>query len=418
MEFVTNISKDEYEAFVSNSPNGHFMQSYTFGKIRECKGFIPHYVGLKDEGKLICASLLLEKKLFLGYSYFYAPRGYVIDFHNLELVKAFTKSLKTYAKSNKAIFIKIDPALKLHNLDPDGNIIGDENNFDVIDNLKKLGYKHMGFNLGFEKEEPRFTFRINLDRPWDEIYNGMHPTTRKILNKGNQHNLNIYKGDDKDLDAFYFTMLETAKRDRLYQASLDYYRAFYTLFHKDGLSDIYVVKVNIPSLIQTFENKINSVKDEIANLSDEKHKNKGKAQNKISDLNNQLAKLEKDLDEIKEIKEEELVLSSIITAKYGKTIWTVHGGNSNKLMGLNANYLLYYTIMQDAYNDGYKVFDCFGTCGIANPDKSNPIYGIHSFKKRLGGEYTEFIGEFDFITNKLMYKAYKVLGPIYRKMKS
>ena len=118
------------------------------------------------------------------------------------------------------------------------------------------------------------------------------------------------------------------------------------------------------------------------------------------------------------IKEEEVILSSIITVKYGDIVWTVHGGNNSVLMGLNANYLLYYTIMKDAYKDGYKCLDCFGTCGIANPDKSNPIYGIHSFKKRLGGEYIEFIGEFDLITNKLMYSVYKNLIPLYRKIKS
>ena len=85
-------------------------------------------------------------------------------------------------------------------------------------------------------------------------------------------------------------------------------------------------------------------------------------------------------------------------------------------MNLNANYLCYFEIMKDAYNEGYKIMDCFGTCGIANPDKSNPIFGIHSFKKRLGGEYTEFIGEFDLVTNKFMYFIFQKLIPIRRKI--
>ena len=115
--------------------------------------------------------------------------------------------------------------------------------------------------------------------------------------------------------------------------------------------------------------------------------------------------------------EKDIVLSSIITVKYGDKVWTVHGGNNSKLMELNGNYLCYYSIMRDAHEEGYKCMDCFGTCGYANPDKDNPIYGIHSFKKRLGGEYTEFIGEFDLITNKFMYSMFKLLIPIYRKIK-
>ena len=419
MEFVENISKKEYEEFVQSSKYGHFMQSYDFGQIRKEKNFIPHYVGLKENNKLVCAALLLEKKLLMGYSYLYSPRGYVIDFNNKELVNTFTKYLKEHAKKNKIIFIKIDPAIKLHTIDIDGNIIDGENNEELVKYLTSIGYKHLGYNLGFEKEQPRFTFRINMDMSWDEVYNNMHPTTKKILNKGNQYNLDVYIGDKKDMNDFYLTMIETAKREGIIQSPIEYYELFYEEFNKDDLSDIYVVKVNIKNLIESFENKIQGVKDNIEELSnDEKHKNKGKAQNKINDLNNQLDKLYKDLEEIKKIKQEEVVLSSIITVKYGDKVWTVHGGNNSLLMNLNANYLLYYTIMKDAYDKGYKCLDCFGTCGIANPDKSNPIYGIHNFKKRLGGEYTEFIGEFDLVINKFMYTTYKKLIPLYRKIKS
>lgn len=418
MEFVDNLSKEEYEEFVSNNTHHHFMQSYDFGQIRKIKHFTPHHVGLKKDNKLVCAALLLEKKLIMKYTYFYSPRGYVIDFNDRELVKEFTNCLKKYAKEKKAIFIKVDPGIKLHTIDIEGNVIDGEDNHELVDYLKTLGYKHLGYNKGFEHEQPRFTFRIDMNKSWDEVYSAMHPTTKKILNKGNQYNLKIYKGDINDLDDFYLTMIETAKREGIIQSPIEYYKLFYEIFNKDNLSDLYVIKVNIKELITSFENKIKSVEEEIESLSDDKHKNKGKAQNKINDLNNQINKLNKELEEIKKIQQEEVVLSSIITVKYGNMVWTVHGGNNSILMNLNANYLLYYTIMKDAYDAGYKYLDCFGTCGDANPDKNNPIFGIHSFKKRLGGEYTEFIGEFDLITNKFMYTAYKKLIPIYRKIKS
>lgn len=417
MKFITNLKQEEYENFVNNSKYGHFMQSYYFGQIQKEKNFIPHYVGLKDKNKLVCAALLLEKKLIMNYCYFYSPRGYVLDFNNKKLIKTFTDELKKYAKERNALFIKMDPAIKLHNLDQNGEIIEDSlDNKPLVEYLKSLGYKHQGYNLNFENQQPRFTFRVDLDKPWEEVYNTMHPTTRKILNKKNQYNLSIYKGDSKDIENFYITMRETSKREGILQAPISYYEAFYSIFNKYDLSDLYVVKANIKDLIQTFNHKIDVTKEEIKNLSDEKYKNKGKAKNKVNDLTNQLKKLEKDLEEIKQVKEKEVVLSSIITVKYGDVVWTVHGGNNSILMNLNANYLCYYTIMKDAFDQGYKCMDCFGTCGTFNPDRSNPIFGIHSFKKRLGGEYTEFIGEFDLVTNKFMYFLFKKLIPIYRNI--
>lgn len=413
-EFIDNINKEEYENFILSCPYNHFMQSYDFGQIRKYKHFIPHYVGLKKDGKLVCAALLLEKKLKLGYTYFYSPRGYILDYNNLDLIEAFTNELKKYAKKNKAIFIKMDPAIKRHNLDQDGNIIDDNNNYKLINYLKKLGYKHQGYNIGFEHEQPRFTFRISLDGSWDEIYSRIHPTSRKILNKGNQYNLEIYKGNThKDLEDFYDTMIETSKREGIIQSPIDYYETFFNIFNYDNLSDLYIVKVKMSTLINSFENKIKNVENEIETINS---RGNSKNDNKVNDLVNQLNKLNKDLEEIKEIKDDELILSSIITVKYGDKVWTVHGGNNSKLLNLNANYLCYFEIMKDAYNEGYKVMDCFGTCGIPNPDKSNPIFGIHSFKKRLGGEYTEFIGEFDLVTNKFMYFIFKKLIPIRRRI--
>ena len=413
-EFIDNIDKQIYEEFQINCPYNHFMQSYDFGEIRKYKHFIPHYVGLKKDNKLVCTALLLEKKLKMGYTYFYSPRGYILDYTDKELIKIFTNELRKYAKKHKAIFIKIDPAIKRHNLDQDGKIIDNNNNYELIDYLKKIGYKHQGYNIGFENEQPRFTFRINLDGTWDEVYGRIHPTSRKILNKGNQYNLDIYKGKTKnDLELFYETMIETAKREGIIQSPIEYYETFFNVFNKDNLSDLYIVKVNMNKLKESFENKIKNVENEITTI---KERGNSKNDNKINDLENQLNKLKKDFEEIKEINEEELVLSSIITVKYGDKVWTVHGGNNSKLMNLNANYLCYFEIMKDAYNEGYKVMDCFGTCGIPNPDKSNPIFGIHSFKKRLGGEYTEFIGEFDLVTNKFMYFLFQKLVPIRRKI--
>ena len=413
-KFVTNIGKDEYETFMKNSNCKHFMQSYDFGQIKKLKNFIPHYVGLKDNDKIICAALLLEKKLKFGYSYLYSPRGFVIDFDNHELVRTFTKEIEKFAKEKKAVYTKIDPAIKRHTLDQNGNIVSEENNYETIKFLNSVGFKHLGFNLGFEHEQPRFTFRIDLTGDWEDIYGRMHPTTRKILNKGNQYNLHIYKGNSSDIKDFYTTMIETSKREGIIQSSVEYYKSFFEIFNKDNLSDLYIVKANIKNLISTFETKINEVCEKIS-LLQEKENEKNK--NIINDLNSKLNKLNKDLEEIKSIKEDEITLSSIITVKYGDTVWTVHGGNNSLLMNLNANYLCYYEIIKGAYNEGFKTVDCFGTCGIANPDKTNPIYGIHSFKKRLGGEYVEFIGEFDYVNKKFLYKILPIALKIYRKFK-
>lgn len=416
MKFITDIDINEYEDFVLNSNKSHFMQSHYFGEIMKYKNFTPYYVGLKENDKLVATALLLKKKLIGNYCYFYCPRGYIIDYSNYKLLNTFTNYIKKFAKKNKALFVKIDPDVKLHDLDQDGNVLGNSHE-KLVDYLKMLGYKHKGFNTEFVNEQPRFTFRLDIDKSLDDIYKNIHPTTRKILNKGNQYHLNMYKGSIEDIPKFYETMKDTAVRERLHLTPMEYYKNFYAILNKQNMSDLYIVEVDIHDLIITYEKNLEYLELELKNLDDPKYKNKEKQENIKKDLINKIDKTKKEIDFIHTIEKEHIILSSIITVKYGDKVWTIHGGNSNILRELNSNYLLYYQIIKDAHEEGYKIVDFFGTSGIANPDKSNPIFGIHSFKKRFGGEYTEFIGEFDLVIHKLMYFAYKKLLPVYRKMK-
>ena len=416
MKFITDIDINEYEDFVLNSNKSHFMQSHYFGEIMKYKNFNPYYVGLKENDKLVATALLLKKKLLGNYCYFYCPRGYIIDYSNYKLLNTFTNYIKKFAKKNKALFVKIDPDVKLHDLDQDGNVLGNSHE-KLVDYLKMLGYKHKGFNTEFVNEQPRFTFRLDINKSLDDIYKNIHPTTRKILNKGNQYHLNMYKGSIEDIPKFYETMKDTAVREHLHLTPMEYYKNFYAILNKQNMSDLYIVEVDIHDLIITYEKNLEYLELELKNIDDPKYKNKEKQENIKKDLINKIDKTKKEIDFIHTIEKEHIILSSIITVKYGDKVWTIHGGNSNILRELNSNYLLYYQIIKDAHEEGYKIVDFFGTSGIANPDKSNPIFGIHSFKKRFGGEYTEFIGEFDLVIHKLMYYAYKKLLPVYRKMK-
>ena len=407
MEFIEDIKKEEFDKFIKNNKKSHFLQSYAWGEFcQKSKGFKAYYVGMKDGKKLVAATLLLQKKLYLGYSYFYAPRGYILDFDNQEILEEFTNLIKKFAKEKKAIFVKIDPDIKRHDIDLDGNIMNEgNNNYALIENLKKLGYKHLGFNQNFERSQPRYTFRLNLTPSIEEITNHFHNSTKKIMKKGNPFELEILRDEDANIDEFYLTMKETAKRENIACFSKEYYENFYKVLHKYNQSNLYEVRVDIKKLKDIYHKQIKELENNSKTI---------KSENKLQEYKNQIQKIEKELSRLDDIKEDKIVLSSIITAKYGNKVWTIHGGNNSVLRELNANYLIYYEIIKDAKKEGYEYIDFFGTTG--NPAPNNPVYGIHLFKKRLNGEYMEFIGEFDLVINKFLYTVFNGLIPTYRKL--
>ena len=81
---------------------------------------------------------------------------------------------------------------------------------------------------------------------------------------------------------------------------------------------------------------------------------------------------------------------------------------------LFANYLVYKNQIRDSFNSGKEIFDVFGTIG--DPKSTSSLVGLHDFKKKWGGEYTEFIGEFDYVLNKFMYFVFTKLIPLRHKI--
>ena len=72
--------------------------------------------------------------------------------------------------------------------------------------------------------------------------------------------------------------------------------------------------------------------------------------------------------------------------------------------------------IKDAYNNGYEFFDLFGTPGDPNTEYKN-LAKLHDFKRKFGDEYIEFIGEFDLVNNKLLYKMLPIMLKVYRKLR-
>ena len=141
MEFIANLNEKEYRDFTEKNKSTHFLQSYEWGEVCKIRKLIPIYVGVKEKNKVLATALLLKKQLPSGYCYYYIPRGFTIDYNNMELVKFLTESIKKYCKETKALFFRMDPDIKLHCIDDNANCIEGENNYKLVDNLIKLGYK-------------------------------------------------------------------------------------------------------------------------------------------------------------------------------------------------------------------------------------------------------------------------------------
>ena len=194
------LEKFEYEKFVKNNPyKSHFLQSYDWGAlVKKERGLTPYYLGLVDGKKILGATLLLKKSLPLGLSYLYAPRGYVLDFNNFEILDKFTEEIVKFAKRKKAIYVKIDPDIIWKKENYKGEVSEVESKDKKIYNeLLRLGYKHKGFTKNFETMQPRYTFRIDLNQSMEDIESHFSKTTKQRITKSLKLKTKVEIGTEK-----------------------------------------------------------------------------------------------------------------------------------------------------------------------------------------------------------------------------
>ena len=418
MKFIENVEKNRYEKFVKNHKKSHFLQSYAWGEFaKKSKNLTPYYVGLEDKKKnLVATALLLEKKLPLGYSYFYSPRGFVIDFFNKKLVTEFVSYVKSFVKKKKGIFLKIDPVVIIN----EENCLGEKvklnyNPEDVFSVLKGCGFKHLGFTKNFETMQPRYTFRIDMNRPFEEIEKNFSKTTKQRISKAESLNTKVRLGTIDDVLEFSHLMDLTENRKDFVSHNYEYYKSLYEIYNQDNKMDLFIGSINVKDVVNTYEKE----KEEILKALEEFNTDSlsKSAKTKKNELEKRLDKLNQYIEEYSDALnkyQEEIILNGHVIMEYGDKAWVLYAGNHNILTDSYANYKTYYEHIKYCYEHGIKMYDQFGTIGDLSKD--NPRLGLHEFKKKFGGDYVEFTGEFDLVTNKLMYFVFTKLVPIYRNI--
>ena len=399
MKFIKDLSEKEYQAFWEKTPNNHFMQSYEWGQAcQKNRDQIPCYVGLKnDKDEIVAAALLLKKKTPLNMCYFYAPRGFTMNFEDNKVLTEFTNGLKNYLKEENAIYLKLDPPLMYQEVNTEGEKVEDgKNNYVIFNNFLNLGYKHKGFNKLYEGNQPRYTFRTyyNKYNSFDEVEKTFSKSFSKPLKRSYNYDIEIYQSEE--VKTFHELIKLISDKDGFNEYSFDYYNNVYEELSKKGYIKVYNVKINPSKLIEKFTKELETEKKE---------------ERKV--------KIQKDIEYFTEISKnhkDEYTCASLICTYSATGAWSLYIGNDEVATYTGTVNRLYYEFMKDAYDDGYEYADLFGVVGDPKTKYKN-LAGIFEYKRKIGGDLIEFIGEFDLINKPFWYKVLPTLLKIYRKIK-
>lgn len=101
------------------------------------------------------------------------------------------------------------------------------------------------------------------------------------------------------------------------------------------------------------------------------------------------------------------ILVSWIMFIHNGVLYYPYGASRREHRDVMASNLMMWEMIKFGKAQGCTKFDMWGSLG-PEPNKKDPWYGFHRFKKGYGGDLVEFLGTYDLVTDPGMYKLFRL----------
>jgi lipid II:glycine glycyltransferase (peptidoglycan interpeptide bridge formation enzyme) len=209
-ETNTVVNRDNWDRFVANHVDGHLLQTWDWGGLKERFGWHIIRLALVEGEKILSGAQVLFRQ-FPVFSLAYVPKGPLVDWADRTQSRTLLAGLRQLCRNQRSAFLKIEPPA------PDDN------------SLRELIIRHGGVNSQFTVQPPR-TIVIDIKPPEEAILAAVKQKTRYNIRLASRKGVIVRLGTAKDIPAFYRLMQVTGQRDQFSIHSQDYFRVMFELF--------------------------------------------------------------------------------------------------------------------------------------------------------------------------------------------
>lgn len=415
---IRELNNAEFATFSNQFIPSSFYQTPEYAFVMNHQNYDSMLIGgINETGAIVAASLILIEKIGV-FKYAYAPRGFLIDYKNQELLNEFTKKVKKFLGRKDIVAIKISPNIIRKTYDLIEHTEVPDPYYDMVfQNLKTAGYFHMGYNNFFESYKPRFVAMIEMDKPYYEIFQGFKKEMRTKIRSAEKSGIQIYRGTQDNIEYLY---MQTRKK---YQRDIGYFKDVYEFFNKERKIDLYYSKLNTDTYLRVckqeyekLEQKSNHINQQILMT---KSENREQLINKKLKIDNELAKAKNHLVKATNLLRDfptGVVTSSALIVKHQDQIHLLIDGHDKRFQEFNSKHLLIWKLVEKYSKLGYRTFNLGG---VANPTlkENNSYIGLTTFKNGFHPKFIEYIGDLELITNSPKYFLYRQTSPLRSFMK-
>ena len=389
--FVAKIEASKHDAFVKAHPLSNLLQSSAWAKVKD--NWEHEIVGVMEDDELIASALVLIKKLPMHFTMMYIPRGPIMDYENERLIQFFFQELKKWAKSYHCLFVKMDPAISY----ADYKWQEEKQPYDHIDtileNLGKNNVKHLGFTMNMSDTiQPRFHANVYANDFAEENFT---KSCRKMLKVARKKEVKVERFGIEKVHEFARIMQCTTKRKSVALRDEKYFTQLLSTYQDDAF--LMMASLDLKAMYEKTKARYEENQIELKNCP----AHAAKKRFTLEELHDSLQREMKELEENMKNDGEKVYIAGTLTVVFGKTSELLYAGMDDRYKRYMAPYITWMKTMEECFSLGCDWCNMGGIEGSLDG-------GLITFKKNYNPTINEFIGEFDFPVNRLLYQASKI----------
>ena len=389
---IIELNELQFKNYSNIHSKKNYKQSIEYANLEEKNGYNKLFLGLIDDNQnVIGATLLLEKKLSGKYKYGFCPNGFLIDFFNSSLINIFTVELKKYLKQYNFIYIKLNPQIEYQIFSSSFILV--ENNSNVINELKKLGYQ-------FINNTSKYHIVLNSS-DINKTYSNFQRSLRRNIKNSLEQGVTVHRCDYEKKDIF----LNLVKDKTYFQNIIDLFQS------SQNKAEIYYAKMNPEVYVNNYRYllKKETNNNDVINrkLQNRSIKKTNKLLNKkmISDkliikYNNEIIRG----TDIYSKYPQGVIISACLIINNKREINFIGEGFNEEFSNYKSMPILKWEIIKKYINLGYSKFD------LGEIDKS--INNNYSTNQGFNGSIIECSNDFDLVINEMLYKLNNSINAI------
>lgn len=385
--YKIGISAQEHDDFVKQSSQTNLLQSASWAKVKD--NWDNERIGFYKNNQLVASASILIKPLPLSMTMLYIPRGPIMDYQDQELLHFVLTSLKKFAKTKKALFIKFDPSLFLVQNQSGEERQDNPKTLDLINNLQKAGAIWLGrTELLDETIQPRFQANIYKDNFSEEL---LSKSTRQAIRTARNKGIQVQFGGSELLDDFSALMKKTENRKSIHLRGQDYYQKLLDTYPEQ--SYITLASINLNERLENLQVQKSKAEKEAIKFT-EKTK-----PGKIENNKQEQKRLQEEMDFLAEKMTQGVTtvpLSGTLVLEYGTTSENIYAGMDEEYRRYQPALLTWYETAKHAFERGA---DWQNMGGVENDLNG----GLYHFKSKFNPTIEEYAGEFNLPTNPLYH---------------